>query len=105
MENLRKFDVNSRAALMIMKTKYGFITLLDALGTKTNSIESSKQYLKTVGEIEENIRLSHKAAFDPKSEKRERLKVVDALSIRFFGDTLLLAHEIQARNLEYEIFD
>jgi len=86
-----------------MNKKYGFIILMDALGTKTDSIESSERYLQTVKDIESDIHSSHKAAFNP--AVRNGLNIFDSLSIRFFGDTLLLAHEIKDDKLEYDYFD
>lgn len=86
-----------------MKTKYGFVVLIDALGTKTDSIESSKKYLDAVSEIKDEIRRSHGAAFD-EEEKRDA-NLLNKLKTRFFGDTLLLTYEIKERPQEIKYFD
>jgi hypothetical protein len=86
-----------------MKTKYGFVVLLDALGTKTDSIESSKRYLSVISEIESDIKDSH--AVIVKGNEKGGPNIFDELSIRFFGDTLLVTYEIKDKNREIDYFD
>jgi hypothetical protein len=86
-----------------MKTNYGFAVLIDALGTKTHSIESSERYLKAVDQIKYDIELSHTTAFGFK--EKEDSKLFKNLSIRFFGDTLLLTYQIKNKAREHEYFD
>jgi len=86
-----------------MKAKYGFVVLIDALGTKTDSIESSERYLKAVGDVEEDIQIAHETAF--RHKKKRDSKLFKNLRIRFFGDTLLLTYEIKNKSREYEYFD
>ncbi len=86
-----------------MKTKYGFVVLLDALGTKTDSIESSKRYLSVISEIESDIKSSHNTVIHMR-EKGDP-NIFDKLSIRFFGDTLLVTYEVKDKNREIDYFD
>jgi hypothetical protein len=85
-----------------MKTKYGFVVLIDALGTKTDSIESSERYLKAVGQIEKAIKISHFIAY--RAAETTDLKLFKNLKIRFFGDTLLLTFEIKSKLREHDYF-
>jgi hypothetical protein len=84
-----------------MDTKYGFVALLDALGTKTASIDESKKYLDLINNIKELIKLSLAATLDnPDIDP----KIFDELSIHFFGDTLLITYEIKDKNKEVDYF-
>jgi hypothetical protein len=86
----------------MIKAKHGFVVLIDALGTKTDSIESSERYLRAVGKIEEDIKIWHKVAC--RRKKKKEAKLFKNFEIRFFGDTLLLTYEIKNKSHEYEYF-
>jgi hypothetical protein len=86
-----------------MKSKYGFVVLLDALGTKTDSIESSKRYLSVISEIESDIKSAH--AVTIKGNEKGDPNIFNELSIRFFGDTLLVSYEIKDKSREIDYFD
>jgi hypothetical protein len=84
-----------------MKTKYGFVVLLDALGTKTDSIESSKKYLSVIADIETDMKSSHAVM----QQGRHDASIFDEFSVRFFGDTLLVTYEVKNKERESEYFE
>ena len=95
--------LNWTKMVSIMRTKYGFVVLIDALGTKTDSIDASKKYLESVAQIKDDIRRSHKVAADTRIKKEPN--VLKNLKTRFFGDTLLLTYEIKDKSREGENFE
>jgi hypothetical protein len=86
----------------MLKAKYGFVVLVDALGTKTDTIESSLHYLKVIDAIKSQVQFAHQANLEVGLFKQ---KVFKSLSIRFFGDTIMITYQVKKKNLEYEYFD
>jgi hypothetical protein len=84
-----------------MKTKYGFVIILDGMGTKTETIEDSINYLNKIGNIEQEIKAALSATL-PNDEAGR--KFFYDIPIRFFGDTLLMTYEVKDKSLEYKYF-
>jgi hypothetical protein len=89
-----------------LQPKYGFVALLDALGTKTASIKSAQRYLDNINEIESGIQYALKATVVPDALKNPKLdpEIFSEISTRFFGDTILITYEIKDRKQELEYF-
>lgn len=85
-----------------MKSKYGFVALLDALGTRTSNLERCDEYLRNLKIIEDDITSSLSVR-----TKRHSIgtKLLDKLSINFFGDTILITCEIDNRDEELVYFE
>lgn len=84
-----------------MKTKYGFVAVLDALGTRTASLGEAAKYLTLIQDIESEITTSlhvtlHDKGVDP--------AIFDKLSIRFFADTILITYEVKDKRKELQYF-
>lgn len=80
---------------MQTKRKTGVIAIIDALGTKTNSLESAEAYLAELDKIKSGISVSMKVMID--AQEQEHLKdTLKDLKVRFFGDLALLSLEIKA---------
>lgn len=85
-----------------LNPKYGFVVLLDALGTRTASLDKAKHYLSLIRTIEEQIKGSLQATLSGRDVDPQ---IFDTLSIRFFGDTLLITYEIKDAKREAQYFE
>lgn len=80
---------------MRRKSKFGIIVLLDALGARNMSIESSQQYLDSVSHLRKEIHDALKITLNiDRKEKRGAEILFNRLRPRFFGDSLLMTYEI-----------
>lgn len=86
----------------MIKAKYGFVALVDALGTKTNTIDFSIRYLKAIDSIEQDVKDALEAVFEYNGSVP---RIFKDLSIRFFGDTILMTYQVKWNGLEHDCFD
>lgn len=90
-----------------MKSKYGFVVLVDALGARSATIEESFRYLKIIDEIKRDIKIALSATLDnAKSLSGVSIdpNILDDLSPRFFGDTILITYQVKKTALEFDCF-
>jgi hypothetical protein len=81
---------------MSIDSKFGFIALLDALGTRTATIDNSKRYLSAVESLKDSIKETTHITVQDVKEEDLRLSFAD-LKPRFFGDSILLSYEVNNR--------
>lgn len=85
----------------MVETKYGCVTLLDALGTCTASTEQTRAYLTALADIKEVI-----SRFEVGDDGAQAGRVVpehpgDDFRIRFFGDSILITLPFDRERLNW----
>jgi hypothetical protein len=86
---------------MALDPKFGFVALLDALGTRTSTLENAQQYLASLELLKDNVQSATDVTLEGTSDD---LKAgLSDLKPRFFGDSILLTYSIldEARFEEY----
>lgn len=79
---------------MELTPKKGIVALLDALGTRTGTIESAMAYLRAVEKIRGRIKSNLEITLQRLEDKPELRNMLAALRFRFFGDSILFTYEI-----------
>lgn len=83
---------------MSLKPKFGIVALMDALGARTMSIQSSEEYLESItflkGKIQSIYQIALEASSDPSA-----LDTLAELKPRFFGDSILMTYQVQDEEL------
>ena len=78
-----------------MKTTFGIVALLDAIGARTADMEGTIAYLHSLDAIRAEIEAAEAATLDDEEEKDETARaLVTALRPRFFGDSILMTYPV-----------
>lgn len=75
-----------------MKEKFGFVTLLDALGARSATTRESLEYLRAVKNIRHNISSNLQITLDDAPVTKK--EILAKLRPRFFGDSILLTYAV-----------
>jgi len=88
---------------MELTPKKGIVALLDALGTRTGTIENAVAFLQSVEKIRAKIGKNLEITLQQLKDKPELRKMLAGLRFRFFGDTILFTYEIidEKRFIDY----
>lgn len=88
---------------MELTPKKGIVALLDALGTRTGTIENAVAFLQSVEKIRANIGRNLEITLQQLKDKPELREMLAGLRFRFFGDTILFTYEIidEKRFIDY----
>lgn len=82
------------------------VALLDALGARTMSIQSSADYLDSIALLKQEITDTLKITLEEEEEEGPSAANVFAkLRPRFFGDSVLMTYEVQEEELMTEYLD
>jgi hypothetical protein len=85
-----------------MENNYGFVVLLDALGSKTASLTDAKRYIESVDRIRTYATYSYNASIKGSPKETDRK---NDLTTILFGDTILMTLKITDSNEEYAVFE
>jgi hypothetical protein len=85
-----------------MNSSFGFVALLDALGSKTASLKEAELYLQNIRDIKEAVTRTIEVNFDVTPLKSGAMSDV---SCRLFGDSVLLTHSISDPDDEFRVFE
>ena len=77
---------------MNIETKTGVVVLLDALGTRTASVEQAKLYLDCLETLQRDVQGTLNVYL--KGQPKETLAFYNQLQLHFFGDTILITYEV-----------
>lgn len=89
---------------MKLKPKFGIIALLDALGARTMSIQSSAEYLDNIAVLKREIKETLQITLDEEDGFSASDLFVN-LKPRFFGDSILMTYEVRDEELLVDYLD
>jgi hypothetical protein len=80
------------AAAAKAPAKYGIVVLLDALGTRTATIDEARAYLSSLAVLQHDVKNSLEVFL--REHSQETLEFYNNLAVHFFGDSVLLIYDI-----------
>jgi hypothetical protein len=80
-----------------LNSKFGIVVIIDALGARTQSIENSVEYIKSVEKLKQHIQDMYASAKNI-IENIEEVEPLNSIKTIFFGDTILFTLEIKDKN-------
>jgi hypothetical protein len=89
----------------VLNTKFGIVAMVDALGSRTAGIDSSRNYLNAIRKLEAEITSLISVTLSSAEEKTAGMRdALEAFNPRFFGDTILCTYEVADKGHFHEFF-
>lgn len=79
-----------------MKTQFGIVCLLDALGARSASIATSQAYLRALKHLRKEIHGTLAVTLPDDPKKRADARLLAQLRPRFFGDSILMTYAVRS---------
>lgn len=89
---------------MKLKPKFGIVALMDALGARTMSIESSAEYLDSIALLKREIQDARQITLEEESDPSVS-DMFAKLKPRFFGDSILMTYQVRDAKLLIDYLD
>jgi len=89
---------------MKLKPKFGIVVLMDALGARTMSIQSSAEYLNSIALLKREIQDLHQITLEEEGNPSVS-DMFAKLKPRFFGDSILMTYQVRDGELLIEYLD